>query len=155
MNDLSDLKQSRRSIAVMRRVCDGIWLGLSLAIGSIGGIAWLFTRNPECIYAGLFYGAFPLIGFVYFHFVLLNPRRDPAETQQRLVELQHKQQKNARTVAVVNGGIIACFSPFVLIIGVAAGAQHGVLGVLAGVLMGAVCLTVGLLGIAWGRRGAD
>lgn len=138
--------------AYWRRVYDRVWIALTL-IFVVGGTAvWFFTRNLDHLYSGLFYGIFPFIGLLYNHFVLFNPRRDPLRTQQRLEELDRKQRKNARSVALVNGSMLLIASPILIVMGVAAGAEYGIGGAVIGAMAGMVWLVGGLAAIAWWRR---
>ncbi len=136
-----------------RRTCDRLWLAFSSIFAIGGAVTWFFTRNIDHFYGGLFYAVFPFIGLLHNHFILLNPRRDPLKTQQRLEDLNRKQHKNARTVALVNGSMLVLSSPVIIIIGIAAGAaEHGLLGAVMGGLVGSAWFIGGLLGIAWWRR---
>jgi len=136
----------------VRRLSDRIWLGLILIIAVGCVIAWLVSGEIENLYGGLFYAAFPLMGLIYTHFFLLNPRRDPVETQQQLVELQEKQQRNARKVALFNGSMLLIASPILILFGITAGLKYGIVSALFGGLAGSVCLVAGLLAIVWARR---
>jgi hypothetical protein len=86
------------------------------------------------------------------HFFLFNPKRDPLETQRRLEKTAEKQQKNVRTVALVNGTLLVIASPLFILIGISAGAEYGVIGALVGGAVGSVWLLGGLFSIACWRR---
>ncbi len=152
MDTSHDPEQLAKCHAHWRRVYDRVWLALALILVLGGAVVWSFTRNIDHLYSGLFYAIFPFIGLLYNHFILLNPRRDPLKTQQRLEDLNRKQQKNARTVALVNGSMLLIASPILIIIGVAAGAEYGVGGAIIGGIVGSVWLVGGLAAIAWWRR---
>jgi len=116
-------------------------------------LAWFFTRNVEHLYGAIFYASFPLMGLLYNHFILFNPRRDAAKTQERLVNLEHKLQKNARTTAFFNGWLLLISSPVLFIIGVGKGAEEeGIVGAIVGGLAGAIWFVGGLWMVRRGRR---
>ena len=152
MDTSHDPQQLAKCHAHWRRVYNRIWLALTLMPAVGGVIVWSFTRNIEHLYSGLFVAIFPLIGLLYNHFVLLNPRRDPLTTQQRLEDLYEKQQINARTVALVNGLMLLIASPVLVIFGVSAGAEYGIVGMVIGGMIGSIGCVGGLLCIAWSRR---
>ncbi len=142
----------RKCHAHWRRMYDRLWL-VVIAVLAIGGtIVSAFTRNTEHFYSALFLAIFPFMGLLYNHFFLYNPRRDPLKTQQRLVDLAEKQQRNVRTVSLVNGTILLIASPLGIVIGVAAGSEYGMAGAVVGGIIGSVWLTAGLLLIAYWRR---
>jgi purine-cytosine permease-like protein len=142
----------RKCHAYWRRVYDRLWLGVIAALAIGGTIVWAFTRNIEHFHSGLFLAIFPFVGLLNNHFFLYNPRRDPLKTQQRLVDLAEKQQRNVRTVSLVNGTILLIASPLGIVIGVAAGSEYGMAGAVVGGIIGSVWLTAGLLLIAYWRR---
>ncbi|WP_153557483.1 hypothetical protein [Roseimaritima sediminicola] len=130
-----------------RRVYNRLWLAVVAVLAVGGAIVWAFTRNIDHLYSALFLAVFPFVGQLYNHFYLFNPRHDPLKTQQRLEDLAEKQQKNVRTVSLVNGSILLIASPIFIVIGVAAGAEYGVVGAVVGGIIGSVWLVSGLLGI--------
>lgn len=142
----------RKCHAHWRRVYDRLRLATMFALAVGGAIVWALTWNIDHLYSGLFLAVFPLVGLLYNHFYLYNPRRDALKTQQRLEDLAKRQQRNTRTVALVNGTILLIASPLLIIIGVAAGSEYGMVGAVVGGIMGSVWLVGGLLGIAWWRR---
>jgi hypothetical protein len=152
MSTTQNPEEVRKCHARWRRIADHMWLGLTLLLAVGGAIVWLSTGNIQHLYSGLFYATVPLIGLLHNHFILLNPRRDSLETQQRLEYLHQRQREGARTVAVVNGAILLIASPVLIIVGVCAGAQYGVMGEVIGGIIGSVWLVGGLVLVAWGQR---
>lgn len=152
MDEQSDPEDLAKLFAFWRRLHDFFWLGLAGLIVGGGGIAWYVKGNSAYFYAGLFYSFIPLMGFFYYHFILFNRRRDPIETQKRVVNLYHQHQANARASAVVNGSILLIASPILIIVGMGAGAQYGIAGVIIGGIAGSIWLVGGILLLAWWRR---
>ena len=131
-----------------------IWLAAAALVAIAFLAAWLATDNRDYLYSAIFFPFIPLSGYVYWCFFLLNPRREPEVTQQKMVELERQQQRNARTVAKVNGTILLLASPIFLLL--AAGTSYESLGwpgAVLGLIAVGVCFIAGPLAmIRWARR---
>jgi hypothetical protein len=152
MNEPHDPEHLAKIHSHSRRVLNRLWFALAFILAVGGTIVWAITGNREHLYSGLFLAVFPLIGLVYNHFFLYNPRRDPVKTQRRLEELAKKQERNVRRVSLVNGTILLIASPLFILIGISAGAEYGVVGAVVGGVFGSVWLVGGILGFVWWRR---
>jgi hypothetical protein len=84
MCESADVQKLAECHAKHRRFYDRIWLVIALAISLCGVAVWLVTWNPEHLLSGFFLAIFPVLGLFWNHFILLNPYRDPRETQRRL-----------------------------------------------------------------------
>ncbi len=157
MDNSPDPEQLAKLHAYWRRRYNRVWLALTLISAGLGVVVWCFTRNVEHLYSGLFYAFFPFIGLIYNHFFLFNPQRNSIETQRRMEKLYYKQQKSARTVALINGSMLLIASPLLVVVGMCAGWEYGFVGVVIGGIAGAVGFVGGMFAIGWclwsGRKG--
>lgn len=159
MADYNDISEKRERLAKIqaqwRRISAGIWSLLALVIVLICGIGWWVTREGEWLYGALFYGSAPVWGLLHTHFLVLNPWRDPLKTQERLlkrVEIYRAQRINVRRIARTNGWIMVIAWPIVLPFATgSAFDEHGVLGLLCGLMVMAVLLIASIQLIRWGR----
>lgn len=144
-----------KSQAQWRRISAGVWSLLALFIVLICGIGWWMTREDDWLYGMLFYGSVPIWGLLHTHFVVLNPWRDPLKTQERLpkrVEMYREHRINVPRIARTSGWILVVAWPLscLFAIGMAAD-EHGLLGVLWGLIVMAVWLIASIWLIRWGR----
>lgn len=152
MDNSPDSQELAKGHAYWRRKSDRIWLVLTLLIAGAGAIAWLCTGNVDHFYWGLFFTVSPLSGFLYTHYIPLNPRRDPVETERRLEVANRKMQKRRRSVALINGAMIVIASPVLFVIGVGKGLEQGIGSAILGGSLGLLFLICGLAAIVWGWR---
>ncbi len=152
MDTYPDPEQLAKRHAESRRGRNRLYIAMILFYGMSGTIAWSFTQNIVYLFTGLIMAVFPLIYLFYNYFILFNPRRDPLETYRRLKDRRQKRQKNARTVALVNGSMLLIVSPLFIAIAVENRAEHGIGGVVAGSFISSIFFVSGLCMVAWWRR---
>lgn len=143
----------RRQHAHLRKIYCRVWLGMALFILIAGAVGWLLTGSADSLSGGALYAVPAIIGWILTRFFWLNPKRDPVATQERLVQLDIRTQKAARTSSRINGYMFIVSSPIMLVLMVGGGAaEYGVWGGLLGLLVAGLWLAGGVWGVHWAKR---
>jgi len=148
--DPDELREAHRRL---RRKSDLALLAVALIIVVGSAIGWLATGKRDWMLGGLFFAVFPLVRLLYDHFVLLRSRSDPVETERRLVRLDEKHRRNARTVARWNGLLLVLASLFFFAVALDSGkATSSPRGGLLLALSAIFFIIVGALMMWWGWK---
>jgi len=79
-----------------------------------GAFGWAATRHLDWLYGGLALAAILLVKLLWLHLIVFRPGEDHMETEQRLIRMDHRLARNARTTARWNGLLLILMSGFLL-----------------------------------------
>ena len=131
-----DITEKRERLAEsqarLRRLSTWGLGGLAVALVLLGVGGWWLTGEASWLHVCLWFALFVLLRALYNQFCLLNPRRDPIETEKKLTA-NRPGGANARKVTLWNGWIMVVASPFIAMIALGSGIEdYGPSGALFG-----------------------